>query len=303
MRLSLSLLALASLAVTLPRAVQAQEAAPPRPEASAPRPPPPEVRPARPPAPDARRELSPYPRSGPRPVPARPFAGPRHDPRPRYWWGWGWGYGWYPLYPYRPGPQPPPDGYARPQPPREQDRIFTRFSVYGAGRTDGYMGGLTFGLESRFVGFDLDVAALAREQVTGRLHADGSDPATWATAHLTWALISDPSFRLRLETGGSVLALPDSPATFDRPWRGKTLLGPDLGISGQLGLAGPVGIEGYARLTPFATRVADTFIGLTVHGGPLGVNAGWRWVDIAGDDRNAPKLMFRGPQVGLVLAF
>lgn len=108
---------------------------------------------------------------------------------------------------------------------------------------------------------------------------------------------------MRLETGVSILALPDSPAAADEEWRGKTLLGPDVGISGQLGLVGPIGIEGYARLTPFPQRVADTFIGLAVHGGPLGVNAGWRWVDVAGNGRDAPRLMFRGPQVGIGLAF
>jgi hypothetical protein len=175
--------------------------------------------------------------------------------------------------------------------------------LYGAGRTDGYMGGLTFGLDSRFVGFDLDVAALARASFTGPLRASGSDPATWGTAHITWTFISDRSFRIRFETGASMLDLPSSPAVLDRAWRGKMVIGPDAGVSGQLGLTGPVGIEGYARITPFPVRIADTFVGVTIHGGPLGVNAGWRWVDIAGDEIRAPKTFFRGPQGGLVLAF
>lgn len=300
----IALVTLASLAASLPCAASAQEerpAPPPRPEVAPPPPPRPgpDARPVYPP--DGHREYGPYPRHG-RPVPARPYYGP--GPGPRYWWGWGWGWGWYPLYPYRPAPQTPPPGEAyAPPPSQEQERIYTRLSAYGAGRSDGYMGGLSFSLEGRFVGFDVDVAALAREQVTGPLHSDGSDPATWATAHLTWSLVNERSVRLRLETGASILALPNSPAVFDRPWRGKTLLGPDLGVSGQIGLVGPVGIEGYARLTPFPRRVADAFAGLAVHGGPLGVSAGWRWVDIAGDEKDAPKMMFRGPQVGLVLAF
>ncbi len=314
MRLHSCLAALASIAVMLPRAAPAQEQPPPRPEVAVPPPPAqlppvPEARPASPPPaearpayppPDARREYSPYPHTSPRPVPVHPpYYYP--PPRPRYWWGYGWGWGWYPVYRPVAPPPPPPPGYA--PAPREQERIYTRFSLYAAGRSDGYMGGLSFGLEGRYAGLDADVAALAREPVTGPLHADGSDPLVWSTAHLTWSLVNERSVRLRLETGASFLALPDSPATRDREWRGQTLVGPDLGVSGQLGLAGPVGIEGHARLTPFPTRVADTFIGLAVHGGPLGLSAGWRWVDIAGDERTAPRTMFRGPQVGLVLAF
>ncbi len=308
MRLNRALIALASLVSTLPLAALAQEAArppPPRPEAAAPPAPAPrpapEARPVYPP--DARRELSPDPRYRPapgRPYVGRPYVGPYY--RPHRWWGWGWG--WYPVYPYYPAP-PPSEGYApAPEPERrEQDRIYTRLSLYGAGRSDGYMGGLTVGLEGRLLGFDVDVAALAREQVTGPLHSDTSDPATWTTAHLTWTLVNERSVRLRLETGASILALPDSPAVANQEWRGKTLVGPDVGISGHLGLVGPLGIEGYARLTPVPTRVADTFVGLAVHGGPLGVSAGWRWVDVAGNGRDAPKLMFRGPQVGIGLAF
>jgi hypothetical protein len=187
--------------------------------------------------------------------------------------------------------------------PRDEDRIYTRFSLYGAGRDDGYMAGLTFGLDSRYVGFNVDVSALAREQITGPLGDDRSDPAALANAHLTWTFVSDRFFRLRLETGVSMLALPESEVVSGQPWRGKTVFGPDLGVSGHLGLLRGVGLEGYARYTPFPQRIADTFVGLAVHGGPVGVNAGWRWVNIDGDGIDAPEMYFRGPQIGLVLAF
>jgi hypothetical protein len=297
MRLHLSLLALASIAV-LPCSALAQEERPPRP---APDGAPAEASPrAYPPRPETpHREYGPYPRSGPRPAPGRPYRVPPPAARPRYWWGWGWG--WYPIYPVRPVSPPPPGESSTPA--TERDRLSTRFALYGAGRTDGYMAGLSFAIESRFVGVDADVSALARESVTGPLHRDGSDPATWSTAHLTWSLLNERSIRIRLETGGSILALPDSPAVAGQPWRGKTLLGPDVGVSGQLGLLGPLGVEGWARLTPFPTRVADTYLGLAVHSGPLGLDAGWRWVDIAGNEQDAPRMMFRGPQVGLALAF
>ncbi len=301
MRLTASALALGLLAAALPCAAHAQEERAPR---AVPAPPPPPD--ARAPAPAARPSV-PAPGYYPRPVPAprypsRPYP---YYYRPHSWWGWGWGWGWYPLYgyAYRPYQPLPPGAYPPPQQVDERDRIYTRFSLYGAGRNDGYVGGIDFGLDGRYTGFDLDVSAVAREAVTGPLHETGSDPVTWGTAHFTWSFLSQRSVRLRIETGASLLSLPDSQFVAAQQWRGKTIIGPDLGVSGQLGLVGPLGIEGHARLTPFPVRVADTLIAATVHGGPVGLSAGWRWIDVAGDEKDAPKLSFRGPQVGLSLAF
>ncbi len=33
------------------------------------------------------------------------------------------------------------------------------------------------------------------------------------------------------------------------------------------------------------------------------MSAGWRWIDVDGDDDDAPRVWFRGPQVGLTLGF
>ena len=101
-----------------------------------------------------------------------------------------------------------------------------------------------------------------------------------------------------------MLSPPDSEATLDREWRGKTVIGPDVGISGQLGVLGPVGIEGHARLTPFPVRMADAFLGLAFHQGRLGAErpAG-AGINVDGDDDDAPRVWFRGPQVGLTLGF
>lgn len=290
MRLTASLFVTAILANALPAGARAQEERPPRVERTPP------------PAPDARAPApapGPYPRTAPAPRYVRPYPGPYYY-RPHFWWGWGWGWGWYPLYGYAAAPPPAAQGY---EPRPEADRIYTRFSLYGAGRTDGYVGGVDFGLDGRYVGFDFDVNAIARESVTGPLHETGSDPVTWGTGHFTWSVLSERSFRLRAETGVSILSLPNSQFVAAQQWRGKSVVGPDIGVSGQLGLVGPVGVEGHARLTPFPVRVADTLIAATVHGGPVGLSAGWRWIDVAGDGKDAPKLMFRGPQVGLSLAF
>ncbi|HET6437021.1 MAG TPA: hypothetical protein VFG59_03085 [Anaeromyxobacter sp.] len=290
MRLIARLFALATLAQALTGVVRADEERPPTPRAEAPR------------DDAAAPAYGPYPRAAPLPRPIGPPPAFPYRPyyRPRFWWGFGWG--WYPLYPYYPPPPPAWPGYG--PPPRETPPpISTRFSVYGAGRNDGYVAGGSFLLEGHQAGFDLDVSAVARDQVTGPLHGDGSDPATWATMHFTWSLLSERSYRLRLETGASMLSLPDSRFASGQAWRGKTLFGPDVGLSGQLGLVGPLAIEGHARLTPLPTRIADTFIGLALHGGPLGVSGGWRWIDVNGNDRDAPRLWFRGPEVGLSLAF
>ncbi len=292
MRLTVSLLVVAVVISASPFGARGQEAPPPPPRVE--RIPPPPSSP--PPPPPTFRAPPPYPRAVPPPRPVRPYP---YAYRPHVWWGWGWG--WYPVYGGYPAP-PAAEGYATPPVP-EPDRITTRFSLYGAGRSDGYVAGLAFGLDGRYTGFDLDVSAVAREQVTGPLHHSGSDAAAWGTMHFTWSFISERSVRLRAETGVSMLALPDSQFVQGQQWRGKTLFGPDIGVSGQFGLVGPLGIEGHARLTPFPTRVADTLIAATVHAGPVGVSAGWRWIDVAGDDKDAPKLMFRGPQVGLSLAF
>jgi hypothetical protein len=302
MRPTASLFALAFLSAALPCAARAQEERPPRverapapaPDARAPEP--------RPQAEPSRGAPGPYPRTAP-----APYYGPRAYPRPYYyrphfWWGWGWGWGWYPFYGYPVSPLPATGEYA-PRPGDEANRIFTRFSLYGAGRSDGYVAGVDFGIDGRYTGFDLDVNAIARESVTGPLHETGSDAATWGTAHFTWSFLSERSVRLRAETGVSMLSLPDSQFAAAQEWRGKTVFGPDVGVSGQVGLIGPLGIEGHARLTPFPVRVADTLIAATVHGGPVGLSAGWRWIDVAGDGKDAPKLVFRGPQVGLSFAF
>jgi hypothetical protein len=300
MRLTRSLIALAVLAGSMPRGTLADDERNSPGVRAEPQPHP------YPPAPDARSvpdeprrdAIGPYPRSEPAPQYApRPYAGRRYY-RPRVWWGWGWG--WYPLYSYAPGPyadvgEPPRDR-------EEANQVYGRLSLYGAGRMDGYVAGLELGIEGRYAGFDLDANALASEQVTGPLHHDGNDPIGWGTAHVTWSLLSERSLRLRVETGASMLALPSSDFVASREWRGKTVFGPDVGVSGQLGLLGPVGLEGHARLTPFPVRTADTFLGLVLHEGPLGVSAGWRWIDVAGDEKDAPKVWFRGPQVGLSFA-
>ena len=72
---------------------------------------------------------------------------------------------------------------------------------------------------------------------------------------------------------------------------------------GQLGIIGPVAVEGYARMTPYPIRIGDGYAGLGLHVRTFGVSLGWRWLEIVGDDEHAPKASFNGFQGGLVVAF
>jgi hypothetical protein len=187
------------------------------------------------------------------------------------------------------------------------DRVYTAISIYGAGTKNAYAyaAGISLAVDSRWMGFDLNVDAIGVEDITGKFNSSGTDPAAWGSSHLSWSIVSTPFAHLRLLTGASMLSLPNSRFTQAQPWAGKTIFGPDLGLSGQFGVTGPIGIEGYGRVTPYPFLATDYYGGLVIHGGPIGLMAGWRWVDIRGDDqhRDAPKITFNGPQFGLSVRF
>ncbi|HET6413136.1 MAG TPA: hypothetical protein VFG53_13850 [Anaeromyxobacter sp.] len=169
--------------------------------------------------------------------------------------------------------------------------------------SDGWDAGVILTVDTRWVGFDANIDALAQKSVTGSTHNDIGDPAAWGSAHITWSVISASWIRIRALTGASMLALPKTTFTESQPWAGDTLFGPDVGFSGGIGLHAPVTAEGWARLTPFPTRIVDAYAGLGVHGGPIGLTAGWRWVEVHGNGTDAPTLNFSGPQGGLSFRF
>jgi len=287
----------AAAAPASPPAAAPPVTAPGTPPAAAaqPAPPPPGATPSSPPP--AQPPPSGYPRSVPPP--------PRSGPPPlyyayRYVAPWGWGY--YPVYPPPPrAPAPPPPSAAAP--PSEEDSASGRFLLYGAGSGSGYMAGTSLAVDTRWVGLDATIDALADDAVTGPTQHDAGSPAAWGTAHITWSIVSVPRFRIRVLTGGSMLLLPRSQFTTGQPWAGKTLWGPDVGFSGGVNLIGTVALEGYAHLTPFPTRVGDAYAGAALHFGPIGLTGGWRWVEVYGDGNDAPRMSFSGPQAGLAARF
>ena len=287
------------------------------------------------PAPSARQAPAPY-RTAPAPAPERrgyrTYAqGPAGARARSFWGGWGFGWSYYPLYPvypaypgyaqpYPPGSAGPDGGYYAPDrggyapddgyyppgagryPAANPDRVFVRLGLAAAGMNDGAVGGFTLALDSRAVGFSASADALVIDDVT-RVGDSGGDALGWGSAHLTWTVLADAAFRIRLELGGSMLSLPTTGAFAALSRAGDVAFGPDVGISGQLGLVGPIGLEGHARVTPLPITVVDSRLALAFRGGPFAVTAGWRGIRIFEEQGEVPDLDFSGPELGLSFVF
>jgi hypothetical protein len=210
------------------------------------------------------------------------------------WWGWGWGWGYYPLYPR------PQYGYAPPQ----VTRITSRLDVFGGGtlQRGGAAAGLMAAIEGERLGGDMNLDGFYRGPgVLGPGRGTffrSSSTYVHGSAHFTAALVATDVARLRGEIGGAFLAWPDR-----GPDAGLTTGGPDIGLSGQLGLVGPLGVEGYARLMPIPVPVMDALVALAFRVGPVGINAGWRELDVYKGSVNAARFSFAGPQAGLGFQF
>lgn len=211
------------------------------------------------------------------------------------WWGWGWGWGYYPLYPR------PQYGYA----PQQVSRIVSRMDVFGAGTLQhgGAAAGLMASVEGERLGVDMTLDGFYRGRGVlgpGNVSFFRSSSSTYlhGSVHFTAAIVATDVARLRGEIGGAFLAWPDR-----GPDAGLTTGGPDLGLSAQLGLVGPVGIEGYARLMPLPVPVTDAFAALVLRFGPVGLSAGWRELDVHKSSVNAARFSFAGPQAGLGFQF
>ncbi|MFL5262609.1 MAG: hypothetical protein ACJ79L_09465 [Anaeromyxobacteraceae bacterium] len=209
------------------------------------------------------------------------------------WWGWGWGWGYYPLYPR------PQYGY----PPEQVNRIATRLDVFGGGtlRHGGGAAGLAVSAEGERFGVDAHFDGFFRgNRVAGAVGTFGDSTATYGhgSAHLTAAIVATDVARLRVELGGAFLTWPDT-----GPDAGLAVGGPDLGVSGQLGLVGPLAFEGYARFMPVPVPVVDVLAALALRFGPVAVTAGWRELSVHKSDENAERFSFSGPQVGVGFLF
>lgn len=242
-----------------------------------------------------------------------------------FWGGYGFGWGYYPLYPAYPvyaQPAPvdggytadypppggyPPAGYGYPPagygyPPMEPDRVRVRLGAAAAGMSDGAVGGFKLALDTRTVGFDASADALVINDVT-RVGDHGGDALGWGSAHVTWSILADAAFRVRLELGGSMLSFPSTGQFAGLKRAGDVAFGPDVGLSGQLGLVGPIGVEGHVRLTPVPYTVLDSGLALALRGGPLAVTLGWRGIRLYEQAGEVPNVDFSGPELGISMVF
>jgi hypothetical protein len=257
----------------------------------------------------SRAERPPPPSSRPPPPPGQPPPPPgspggvRVPPPPAYapspfWAGYGWGYGYYPLYPVYAEPWP---GYAEGAPPPVAPTLSTtlRFTGgWGSGESSVY--GLFFGVDGRPVGFDMTWDGFVPSQggVTSGSSASWPDPYGFGSAHLSFSVLQGAAYRIRLLAGGSWLSVPATPTS-----SAADSFGFDLGTSASVGLVGPLGLEGHARITPYPVQVIDLRLAAAFRAGPFSLLGGYRVIDVAGDVRTGPAARFEGPEFGLGFIF
>ena len=209
-----------------------------------------------------------------------------------YWWGWGihpWGYYGYGYYPYYGGPAVVGD--VGPTPPTTTSSIFLGglFAAQGAGlnlkaAVDGHDWGVNFSM-------------LTLPSINPN---DANDVAVMPllSGHLTYSVISNLHLRVRAEGGIAGVGAP-----------GVTYIGPDVGASAQLALAGPLAVYGAAHWMPVPASIIDLDAGVGLNFGALGIQGGWRWVRL--DDSNkctdvgesCGTDIFNGPQISVGVLF
>jgi hypothetical protein len=169
-----------------------------------------------------------------------------------------------------------------------------------SGSGDGAAVGMAFAMEGGHGGFDLGFDAFAPNRggvMAGGLNGAG-DAYGLGSAHVAFPVLEAPAFQLRLQAGGSWLSVPSSalgPAT--------DAVGLDLGVSANMGLVGPIGLEGHARITPFPVQIVDLRAAVALRAGPFSVLGGYRVIDVSADSRTGPAARFEGPEFGLGLIF
>jgi len=208
------------------------------------------------------------------------------------WWGWDWGWGYYPLYPRPPYPY-------RDEPVHRVTTTLalsggpTRERLYTTGE-NGATGSLSLSVEGERLGFHGNISGFT---LGNRYRTDSTSAVGIGTAHLTYALIAADAWRVRLEVGGSMLSWPDTAFA-----QGAMAFGPDVGLSGNLGLIGPLGIQAHGRVTPYPHEVVDAGAALAVRLGPVAVTGGWRHLFVDGGPELA-SFRFDGPEFGVAFLF
>lgn len=214
-----------------------------------------------------------------------------HSYWPGYYNYYGWGFGYRPLL-----LAPAPVIVASEAPAAESapSSVSASFSATGmlfgssSGSGTGFDVGAAFEGERLGVDFNLTGLYVPADDGSG-----GTDSIKLMNAMLTYAIISRPEGRLRIEGGAMSAFAPE-----------VVMMGPGVGVSGVLGLIGPLSAEASMKLTPFPYRQVDAQAGLTLGLGPLGFRGGYRVLylnDNGAVDGVAHEDLFSGPYVGLQL--
>jgi hypothetical protein len=190
--------------------------------------------------------------------------------------------------------------YAPDQAREQAERIATRLSFAAGGAPDAAFAGVNLALDGRHAGFHLGIDAVALDR---GFDGENDDALGWGSTHLTWSVAASQAFRIRAELGLSMLSIPDRGSYAGRSYADTVAFGPDVGVSAQVGLVGPIGLEGHARLTPFPVPVSDLRLALALRGGPFALTAGVRNIEVMGDEEDGPEGRFAGPELGLSLMF
>jgi hypothetical protein len=191
-------------------------------------------------------------------------------------------------------------------------RWTTLISFQGGVYSDSGAGAVAIGMDGQRLGLQISLGAVGEERLPGLPNDEAI--VGWGLAHATWSFLSGDRYRMRLEAGVSMLYMPDSDAFQGQPYAETIAVGPSLGVSGHVGIVGPFGMEGHARLTPTPVPVADTRIAAALRGGPLALTLGWRYIDVSGGDlrdflglephpEDAPRINYSGPELGLSFWF
>jgi len=175
-----------------------------------------------------------------------------------YYSSWGvypwspYSYGYAPMF----GAPPPPESFAS-GPSNASLSLVGGVGLQGAGVSPF----LAMTADIGEFGLNFTGAALPSAPISGQ----SFEYMPFFSSHLTWSALNEPSARVRFEGGVAGIQAP-----------AVGYLGPDVGVSAQFALAGPLGLEGAVRWMPLPANILDAQANISLHFGGLALRGGFR---------------------------